>query len=124
MTAVRFDMQVEQGSDWAGVSVPMFQSDGQPLDVTGCSAKGQIKLLRSDALPVFSWSSTPGAGVGLITLTGHSVSWRLLGSESAAWAFSLAEYQIELHNPAAPVGDRDIRVAQGAVIVDAELYRS
>lgn len=124
MAAVHFDMQVEQGADWAGVAVPIFLANGDPMDVTGCSAKGQIKLHRSDPAPIFSWSNTPGAGVGLITLSGHSVSWRLLGAESSAWDFATAEYQIELHNPAAPVGDRDIRVAQGAVILDAELDRS
>lgn len=124
MSAVQVDLLIEQGADWPGISVPMLDKLNAPFTVTGCTAHGQIKGHRNDTVPIFTWSSTPAAGEGLITLVGTSVAWRLLAAESELWTFTRAEYQIELHNPAGPVGDQTIRVAQGAVLLDLELDRT
>jgi hypothetical protein len=124
VSAVHVDLTIEQGSDWAGISVPMLDSADAPFDVTACSAHGQIKLRRGDAQTVFTWSDDPDPGEGLITLTGTSVAWRVLASESDPWTFSTAEYQIELHDPNASVGNQQIRVAQGRVLLDATLDRA
>lgn len=124
MSAVRVDLSIEQGADWAGVSVPILDANNTPFDVSNCTAHGQIKLLPGDPSAVFTWSNTPTAGQGKITLSGTNVSWRVLGTESEPWTFTIAQYQIELTNPSAPIGDRVIRVAQGKVLLDPDLDRT
>jgi hypothetical protein len=124
VSAVHVDLTIEQGSDWAGISVPMLDAADAPFTVTSCTAHGQIKLRRGDSAAIFTWSSDPDPGEGLITLSGTSVRWRVLASESDPWTFSTAEYQIELHDPNASVGNQQIRVAQGQVLLDATLDRA
>lgn len=118
--AVDIDMIVEQGVDWPGITVPILDKLGAPFDPSGCSAHGEIRVRRSDDA-LFIWSSTPAAGQGTITLSPAGVSWSLLAVHSLLWSFTDARYEIKIHNPAGPVGDRDIRVAQGAVSLDLQL---
>jgi hypothetical protein len=92
-------------------------------DLTGCSVAGAIRPLRGSDELYFTWSSSPTTGQGLITInTGSStVTPRVLATESSAWTFSDAVYDIVLTNPTAPVGLRKTRVVMGAVTVSFQV---
>jgi hypothetical protein len=116
-----FNLDIPQGSDWPGINFPIIGPDGNPYDLTGCSAKAEIRHApRSDEL-YFTWSTSPSAGEGLITLTGTTLNIRVLAAESDPWFFDRAVYDIELTNPAAPVGLRVSRVAMGSVTLSKEV---
>lgn len=123
MTAVHVDLTIEQGSDWPGLAFPIFDAEGVPYDLTGCTARGQIRRVRDSTPALFSWDTSPAAGEGLITLANSLLTIRVLGAESSAWDWNTGRYDIFLTNPAAPVGQRTFRIADGAVYLDLEVTR-
>lgn len=116
-----FNLAIPQGADWPGVNYPIIGPDGNPYDLTGCTARGQIRHAPGSDELYFTWSTSPGVGEGLITLTGTTLNIRVLATESAAWFFTRGAYDIELTNPAAPVGSRVSRVAMGSVTLSKEV---
>lgn len=123
MVAVKVDLTIEQGSDWPGLAFPIFDSEGAPYDLTGCTARGQIRRIQNSDPALFTWSTTPATGEGLIALAGNILTIRVLGSESTSWDWNTGRYDIYLTNPAAPVGQRVFRIADGAVYLDLEVTR-
>lgn len=121
MTAVQLDLKIEQGTDWPGVAFTMTDADGAPYPVSGCTAKAQIRKYPGDTTVLFTWSSSPGAGEGLITLVDDQVILSVTAAQSSAWSFDKGRYDVELTNPAAPPGRQVTRVAAGTVYVDKEV---
>jgi hypothetical protein len=116
-----YNLIIPQGSDWPGINYPIVGPDGNPYDLTGCSAKAEIRPSPAADELFFTWSTSPAAGEGLITLTGSTLNIRVLSSESLPWTFTTGAYDILLTNPAAPVGLRASRVAMGSVTVSQEV---
>lgn len=116
-----YDLLIPQGADWPGVNYPIIGPDNLPYDLTGCTAKGQIRPSPGSDELYYTWSTSPSAGDGLITLSGSTLTIRVLASESALWTFTSASYDILLTNPAAPVGLQVSRVAMGSVTVSKEV---
>jgi hypothetical protein len=116
-----FNLFIPQGADWPGINYPIIGPDGEPYDLTGCTAKAQIRAHPTSDEIFFTWSTSPTTGQGLITLTGTTLNIRLLATESAPWFFTQGAYDILLTNPAAPVGLRVSRVAMGSVTVSPEV---
>jgi hypothetical protein len=116
-----FNISIPQAADWPGINYPIIGPDGQPYDLTGCSARGQIRPFPGSDEIYFTWSTTPISGQGLITLTDTTLNIRILAAESAAWAFTQGAYDILLNNPAAPVGLQTSRVSMGSVTVSPEV---
>jgi hypothetical protein len=112
-----FDLLIPQGVDWPGINYPIFGADGSPYDLTGCSARAEIRPFAGSDELYFAWSTTPAGAEGAITLGSGVINLRVLGAESAPWSFTSAEYDIVLFNPAAPIGVQRSRVAMGAVTV-------
>jgi hypothetical protein len=122
MTAVRVDMTIEQGADWPGLAFPIYDEEGNPYDLTGCSAKGQVRRGQNDDDPIlFTWSTDPADDEGLITLADSILTIRVLASESVLWEWTVGHYDIRLTNPSAPEGKQKWRIAQGVVNVDQEV---
>jgi hypothetical protein len=123
LAVLEYDLEIPQAADWPGVAFPIFNPDGSLADLTGCSVAGAIRPLRGSDELYFTWSSSPTTGQGLITInTGSStVTPRVLATESSAWTFSDAVYDIVLTNPTAPVGLRKTRVVMGAVTVSFQV---
>jgi hypothetical protein len=119
-----YPLTIPQGADWPGVDFPILGPAGQPYDLTGCTAKAQI---RGDPDPfnpaLYTWSTSPTAGEGLIVLSGTTLTIRVLAVESAPWEFTRGVYDILLTNTAAPVGQRVSRVVMGPVSVSKEVTR-
>lgn len=112
-----FDLLIPQGVDWPGINYPISGADGSAYDLTGCSARGEIRPFEDHPELFFAWSTTPATGEGLISLAGSVLNIRTLAAESKPWRFVTGVYDIVLTNPAAPVGLRVSRVAMGNVSV-------
>lgn len=123
MTAVEVDLHIEQGADWPGIGFPILDANNEPVDLGGCTALGQIRKLPRDPTALFSWSTIPMFGQGLVVFVDNLVTISVLGDASALWTFATARYDLKLTNPNAPVGQRLIRVASGAVYVSPQVSR-
>lgn len=116
-----YNLIIPQGSDWPGINYPIVGPDGNPYDLSGCSAKAEIRPSPAADELFFTWSTSPITGEGLITFTGSTLNIRVLASESLPWTFITGAYDIVVTNPAAPVGLQVSRVAMGSVIVSKEV---
>lgn len=116
-----YPLIIPQGADWPGINYPIIGPDGNPYDLTGCSAKAEIRPSPAADELYFTWSTSPTTGQGLITLSGTTLNIRVLSTESLPWTFITGAYDILLTNPAAPVGLRVSRVAMGPVTVSQEV---
>lgn len=112
-----FDLLIPQGVDWPGINYPIYEADGSTYNLTGCSARAEIRPFPDHPELYFAWATTPTGNEGLITLTGGVLNLRVLATESAPWRFTTANYDVVLTNPAAPVGIQKSRVAMGSVTV-------
>lgn len=111
MTARRYDLRIEQGSDYR-LQIPIVNDEGQPFVVTGWSARGQIRLSLNDEQPVFELYDHLALGVTTVEL--------LLPAEvTAEWTWRQARYDIELVNPEG----RPTRLLEGHVFVSPEVTR-
>lgn len=123
LTTLVYNLVIPQGVDWPGIDYPIVGPDGTPYDLTGCSAHGQIRPFPMSGELFYTWSTSPTAGQGLITLTvgTSTVNIRVLAAESALWTFTHAVYDVVLTNPAAPIGLRVSRIVMGSVDVSQEV---
>jgi hypothetical protein len=110
MPALKYDLIVDQGADYA-VTFPVLDGAGQPVDVTGWSASGQIRAGYASATVLHTLAPTLGSG---------GLALRIPAATSAAWAFRLGRYDIELVAPDATV----TRLVEGSVVVRPEITRT
>lgn len=118
---VEVDLHIPQGADWPGIAFPILDADGQAVDLSACTAVGQIRKRPGHPDVLYSWLGMAGLGTGPIVLAGNLVTISVPGADSALWTFTAARYDVKLTNPAAPPGHRIIRVARGAVYVSASV---
>jgi hypothetical protein len=121
LTALVYNLVIPQNADWPGVNFPIIGPDGSPYNLTGCTAKGDIRPSPGAAELYYEWSTSPTGSQGLITLSGSTLTIRVLATESAQWTFTQGVYDIRLVNPAAPVGLQVSRIAMGTVQVSQEV---
>lgn len=111
MAALEYDLEVEQGSTYRR-TVPVLDEDGNPLDVTGWTVRGQVRL--TPLSPVVLLDLGPH-----LTVSGTSVELAIPGTVSSLWAWREATYDVELVAPSAAV----TRLLRGRVLVDPETTR-
>jgi hypothetical protein len=118
-----YNLVIPQNADWPGVNFPIVGPDGSPYDLTGCTARGEIRPSPGSDELFYTWSTNPTSGQGLITLNtqASTLNIRVLATESVLWTFTTGAYDILLTNPAAPVGLQVSRVAMGSVTVSPEV---
>lgn len=111
-----YDITIEQGTNFS-LNLTYKDSAQAPIDLTGYTAKMQMRPFASSARVFFERSTTNGtislggaAGTVLITATAE---------ETAALNFLNAVYDIELYSPI----DTTIRLLQGKVIMSQEVTR-
>jgi len=111
VTARRFDLRVEQGSDYH-LTIPVVDNAGTPFVVTGWSARGQVRRSLDDEEPVYELDDhlTVGATTVELNLPGEAIS---------EWTWRQARYDIELVNPEG----RPTRLLEGHVFVSPEVTR-
>lgn len=123
LSTLVYDLVIPQSADWPGVDFDIVGPDGAAYDLTGCSAKGQIRSKPGPSDLLFAWSTSPGTGEGLITLDADAstLNLRVLSTESAPWTFTHGVFDVLVTNPSAPEGLRVSRVVEGTVTVSQEV---
>lgn len=117
MAALVQDFQLEQGADWPGWAFHIVDAAGNPKTLTsGMVGSGYIGPTGGPA--IFTWSTAPAAGQGLITLVGTTFTPTVTAAQTRLWGWSNMPYQLYLFDPAAPVGSQTIRVARGTIYLD------
>jgi len=117
MAALVQDFQIEQDADWAGWAFHITDAAGNPMTLTsGMVGSGWIGPTGGPA--VFTWSTTPAAGQGLITLVGSTFIPTVTAAQTRLWTFGKAPHQLYLFDPAGPVGSQTIRVTRGMTYLD------
>lgn len=108
MPALRYDLIVDQGSDYDR-TIPVL---GLPAGDTlaGWTAAGQIRG---------GYTSTTVLYTLALTLVGTDVVLHIPAATSAAWTWRLGKYDVELTAPDGTV----TRFVEGSVVVRAEITR-
>jgi hypothetical protein len=108
--ALRYDLLVEQGADYERL-FPVFDGNGAPANVDGWTVTGQIRGSYGDTTVLHTLTLVP---------TGTNVRLTIPAATSAAWAWRLARFDIELTAPNTTV----TRLVEGAVVVYPEITRT
>lgn len=92
-------------------------SGGAPFDLTGYTARMQIRATVDSATTLYSTDSVTGD----ITITAASgyVDLEIHGDTSSAWDFTKGVYDIEIVSPT----DKPYRIAEGSVKIVPEVTR-
>lgn len=116
MVAVDRDLLIEQGATWT-LGLTYEDGNGDPIDLTGHTARMQIRLTHDAAEIIASLTTENGA----ITLGGVNGTIDLLQTDeqTAAMAFGRARYDIEIEFPDGSVK----RLMQGRVTLSPEVTR-
>ena len=122
MTDQRDDLHIRQGATWPGLMWPIFApADGvTPLDLTGWTARAQVRPDATSPTLYWTWSTAPAAGEGTAEIIGHEVGIELTAAESAQFGWGgPAGYDLELTSP----DGRVLIVAAGAVHITRNYTR-
>lgn len=105
--ALRYDLIVNQGEDYER-AIPVLDGNGSPANVDGWGVEGQIREGYQSGVVLADLD---------VTASGTDVILRISASTSAAWAWRLARYDVELTAPNTTV----TRFLQGSVVVNPEI---
>lgn len=108
MPALRYDLIVDQGTDYER-SIPILGLD-DGADLVGWTTSGQIRN---------SYASVSVLHTLDLTLVGTSVVLRIPAAVSSAWGWRLARYDLEVEAPDGKV----TRLVEGSVVVRPEITR-
>lgn len=108
-----FPLRINQGEDWE-TAFPVIDSDDEPVDVTGWSARAQIRHGPFEPV-LYEWS----AGNSNVTLSGSTVTLKVSSAVSSTWSFIEGSYDLELTDTLGRV----YRIAEGPVKVRQEITR-
>jgi|688.fasta_scaffold06877_3 hypothetical protein len=114
--AGRHDILIEQGSTFSFVAT-WSDPEGNPIDVTGCTARMQVRPWQESDTVLLSLTTENGG----ITLGGPDGTVTLLASDEVTTNLpaGYAIYDIEIETAAGDV----TRLLQGAVDISAEVTR-
>ena len=83
-----YDFKVKQGST-AVVNYTLNDADGNPMDFTGLSVRGSIKLRHSDSTPI---------AVPLLTVNCNVVTLSLTSAQTTVMPVGMAIYDLEKYS--------------------------
>ena len=109
--AIRVDLTIEQGATFTDESL-LVDADGEVIDLTGYTARMDIKADIADTDPVISLTTDNGRII--ITPSAGSVLLYLDPAETAAISIERGVYDLEVVSAGGDV----TRLMQGAVVVD------
>lgn len=117
----QLDLTIYQGASW---TLPLRweygpdENDTAPVDLTGASARSQMRQRHSSAACLFSLTSAPDGGIVLGDDAG-TIELTLTASQTAALPVGSAVWDLEIVFPDAVV----CRLVEGVVTVDPEVTR-
>lgn len=112
---LRYDLHLNQGETFR-LDIPVLDDAGAPVDITGMTARAQVRARRADTTAVHEWSTTAGN----LTLASNNITLNVPAATSAAWAWRLGYWDLELTEPATST---TTRLVEGAVVVSPEITR-
>ena len=115
MSGLRTDaLTIPQGVTY-GVQWPIRDSDGEAVDLTGWSARAQVRTSAGSPVVAHEWSTAKGN----LEIVGSTVILTVEPAESSDWGWSRGEYDVELTSLDGTVH----RVTQGVIHVSPEITR-
>lgn len=93
MTAGRYDIEIEQGATWSR-TITVEDPDGTPIDLTGYSARMQVRSSYDAQTALLSLSS-PSGGISIDPLTG-TLALTATAAQTAAMPAGIHVYDLEL----------------------------
>jgi hypothetical protein len=112
MPAANYDILIEQGATYSQEFI-WKDSEGNPIDLTGYTARMKIRQLKTDNVIV---SLTDSSGIALGS--GGSITITISASATELLPLCKARYDLELVNNGIV-----IRLIQGQVTISAEVTR-
>jgi hypothetical protein len=117
MTAARLPLIIEQGATWKHALIVRASRGGPPRDLTGHTARMQIRKVVTSA-DVLAELSVANNGI-IITAAEGRIDLVLSATATAGLPPGPSVYDIELEAPSGEV----TRLLQGTVTVDAQVTR-
>lgn len=110
MAAVRANLTVVQGEDWAY----LFEWDEAPGDLTGATGQAQVRTTRSASTVLHEWNTS----LGNMIVDSDGITLYVTPPVSSAWNWTKGVYDVEV-----TIASKVTRVARGRVTVDQEVTR-
>ena len=112
MAAGRYNIQIDQGSDF---DIDLTLSEGgSPVNLTGYSARAQMRSKKSDASPAASFTCT------VTDATGGVIKMSLPNATSSSLSAGRYYYDLEIYTASDAIVKR---LLEGEVTVDREVTR-
>lgn len=104
--ATDIDWEVIKGDEF-DIVVPVLDSDGVQVDVTGWTAKSQVR--RSETEPVLHEWSVANSN---IACSAAGVTLKVIGAATSLWTWKAARISIEVYEP---ITNRPRVIAEGVI---------
>jgi hypothetical protein len=117
--ALQHNLSIDAGATYQ-ISFPVRDAAGTPADVTGLTARAQIRRSPGDAVLLYDFATPPNGIV--VSTDDRTVTLTVPAATSSAWDFTLGVYSVELADPAANP-ETVWRLAEGRVSVSPETTR-
>jgi len=112
MTAAAYNLIIDQGSDFA-IQLTLSE-DGSPKNLTGWSARAQMRSKKADATLVASFTCT------VVDAVGGKIKMELANGVTSAISAGLYFYDLEIYSS----GDVNVtRLLEGQVTITQEVTR-
>jgi hypothetical protein len=108
------DLRIKQGETWRR-TFPVYNAAGGPLDLTGCTVRGQVRATKTSGSVLHTWVT----GLENIALAPGQVTLYVPAAVSSAWTWTAGRWDLELTDTAGDV----TRLVEGVVLVDPEVTR-
>jgi hypothetical protein len=112
--ATEIDWEIIKG-DQFDILVPVLDSDGVAVDVTGWTAKSQVRHSETEAV-LHEWSLDEGN----IDCAVDGVTLNVLASQTSAWTFTKALVSVEIYEP---ITNKPRVIAEGVIRALPEITR-
>ena len=113
MAAGKYNILIQQGSDYIQKITVKETVSQLPVDITGCTVRGQVRATIEDASPVASFVAT------VTDAAGGEFQITLSNTVTAALDFDTGVYDVELVYPSGVVD----RLLQGKAVLSREVTR-
>lgn len=112
---LRYDLRLNQGETFQ-IAIPVLDEDGDPVSLSGMTARGQIRSHAASPTVLYEWSTLNNN----VALDGNDVVLTVPAAVSSLWAFRTGQWSLEIDDGAGTT----TRLVDGFVIVHPEVVRT
>ena len=112
--SLRFHLRVNQGETFQ-LAIPVLDADGDPVTLSGMTAKGQVRAFAASTTVLYEWSTAHNN----LSFDGNDVVITIPAAASSAWTWRTGLWGLELVDTGGVV----TRLVDGQVIVHPEIVR-